>query len=47
MSEGSGTAVTPANGTMISYAITYDGAVWCGENPPAGTFKAKAKIYCD
>jgi hypothetical protein len=42
-----GTAIRSASGRMESYAIPYEGAVWCGENPKAGTFKAIAKKYCD
>jgi hypothetical protein len=42
-----GTAIRSASGRMESYAIPYEGAVWCGENPKAGSFEAIAKKYCD
>jgi hypothetical protein len=42
-----GTGTRSIIGKMESYAIPYEGAVWCGESPKAGSFKAVAKKYCD
>jgi len=42
-----GTRIDSVTGKMQSYAIPYEGAVWCGEKPSSGSFKFEAKKYCD
>lgn len=45
--SGSGKTISRIAGKIESYAVPYDGAVWCGEKPKEGSFKWLAKKYCD